>query len=72
VHDDEILSAMRRHEDPAFATSELAEWFDMSDEGIRNRLNQLESEGQIVKKKPSEKTVLWWHHEDERDPELDE
>lgn len=64
VTDDEILAVMERSDDPAFITSELADEFDMTTEGIRRRLNQLEREGRIHKKKPSARTVIWWADSD--------
>lgn len=60
VSDEEIINEMKTGTDPAFTTSELAEKFGMTTEGIRGRLKQLESQNQIQSKKPSSRTVLWW------------
>ena len=65
VTDDEIIETIASHPDPAFTTSELAEIFDMSTEGVRGRLNKLAEEGKIAKKKPTTRTVIWWVHSDE-------
>jgi hypothetical protein len=34
--------------------------FGMTSEGIRGRLESLQEEGRIYKKKPTERTVIWW------------
>lgn len=60
VEDDQIVEAMKEADDPAFITSELAEMFDMTTEGIRRRLETLEDSGRIYKKKPGTRTVIWW------------
>lgn len=68
VNDSEILEYMRSDSDPAYSTSELADQFGMSTEGMRVRLEDLRTEALIHKKKPTERTVLWWSHEDESEP----
>lgn len=60
VSDGEIVAAMSRHPDPAFTTSELAGMFDMTAEGIRRRLESLRERNEVYKKKPTERTVIWW------------
>jgi len=60
VTDDEIVDWMRESPDPAFTTSEIAEVFDMTVEGMRNRLNDLADEGRIKVKKPGTRTAIWW------------
>lgn len=60
VSDKEILDKMKTATDPAFTTSELAEKFEMTSEGIRGRLKKLERQNQIQSKKPSSRTVIWW------------
>ena len=66
VSDDEIVRRMREHPDPAFTTSELAGMFDMSTEGIRGRLEKLQEDHRVEKKKPASRTVIWWAQEDRR------
>jgi len=68
VSDQEIIDKMRESEDPAFTTPELAEMFELSKEGIRNRLQDLYDQGRIRKKKPSKRTVIWWTYDDESEP----
>ena len=60
VTDEEIMREMRVSRSPAFTTAELAERFDMSTEGIRNRLKKLRDEDQIKSKQPGSRTVIWW------------
>jgi predicted transcriptional regulator len=60
VTDDEIVEEMRRRDDPAFITKEIASWFDMGTEGMRNRLKSLADQGRIRAKKPSSRTQIWW------------
>jgi predicted ArsR family transcriptional regulator len=50
---------MRSHRDSAFITSELAEIFGMTTEGMRVRLETLQEEERIYKKKSTEKGVVW-------------
>jgi transcription initiation factor IIE alpha subunit len=60
VTDEEITAVMRKSQDPAFTTSELAERLEMSTEGVRRRLNKLREDGRVHRKKPSSRTVIWW------------
>jgi len=60
VTDKEIVRWMREQADPAFTTAEVADEFDMSDEGMRNRLQSLADEGRIECKKPTPQNVIWW------------
>jgi response regulator of citrate/malate metabolism len=68
VEDEEIITAMREHPDPAFTTFELAEEFDMSSEGMRHRLEQIREDGPVRKKKPTKRTVIWWVKWDQPEP----
>jgi predicted ArsR family transcriptional regulator len=63
VTDEEILDAMKRAGEPAFITSEIADMVGMSTEGVRNRLQDLESDGMVCSKKPSQRTLIWWPRE---------
>jgi response regulator of citrate/malate metabolism len=60
VTDKEIVEWMSEQTDPAFTTAEVADEFDMSDEGMRNRLRSLAVEGRIECKKPTPQNVIWW------------
>lgn len=68
VSDDEIIEKMNERADPAFTTNELADIFDMSAEGIRNRLKKLHKNGRVYRKKTGARTVLWWTENDQREP----
>lgn len=70
VTDDEIIETMSSHPDPAFTTAELAEIFEMHAEGVRGRLNSLYESGEIARKKPTSRTVIWWVYSDESDAPL--
>jgi hypothetical protein len=60
VTDDEIVETMRSHPDPAFTTQELAGIVGMTPEGVRGRLATLAERGRVHRKKPTERTVIWW------------
>ena len=68
VSDDEIIRQLRECPCPAYTTSEVAEYFEMSTQGMRNRLQALHEAGDLAKKQPSKRVVLWWVPEDEAQP----
>lgn len=68
VTDEEILSFMRESPDPAFTAGEIAEAVGMSPEGVSNRLADLEQRGEVYRKKPGRRTVIWWAECDHPDP----
>ena len=70
VQDHEIVKTMAGHEDPAFTTSELADMFGMTTEGIRRRLKKLAESGAVKYKKPTARTVIWWVYSDASEDEL--
>jgi len=59
VEDKEILWEMFRRSDPGFVASEVAEFVDMSRQGIHNRLVELEDMGLVSSKNPGRDRV-WW------------
>lgn len=61
MSDENIIDYMLNHDDPAFTTREIADYFDMTPPGIRNRLEDLAKAGEIKRKKPANRTVIWWH-----------
>jgi len=67
VTNQEIKDVMTESSDPAFTTSEIAAQFGLSVEGMRGRLEELAEKGEVLKKKPGPRTVLWWVREDQRD-----
>jgi len=64
VTDNEMVRWMRSQNDPAFVAVELANEFDVTTETARKRLEGLEAEGRVIRKKPARRTVLWWLPED--------
>jgi len=70
VDDNQIIEHMRQSGDPAFTAGELAEFFDMSTNGMRERLSQIKQNGEIQNKKPTARTVIWWHEADYSEPVL--
>jgi len=60
VSAEDILRVFVASPEPAFIASEIADAVDMTDQGIRNRLEQLHAEGYLATKQPGERTRLWW------------
>jgi len=60
VSDEEIIEYMEQSDDPAFVAVEIAEKFGINKETARQRLNDLAERGEIHRKKPSARTVVWW------------
>lgn len=56
----EILKQFVISPDPAFVPSEIAEELDVTTEGARHQMNNLVDRGLLAKKKPGERTVLYW------------
>ncbi|TQQ79153.1 hypothetical protein EGH24_12225 [Halonotius terrestris] len=55
-----ILRVFLRSTDPAFVPSEIAEELDCTTEGARHQMNRLVDEGYLAKKKPGQRTVIYW------------
>jgi len=60
VTDDEILSAFNDVHGPIVTVPDLAERIDMSADGIRIRLKNLEAEGLVESKQVGARAVVWW------------
>lgn len=58
--DEEILQLFVDNPDPVYFASELAEELDMSEEGVRQRIDSMISDGRILTKKPGERTRVYW------------
>lgn len=63
--DPEITPLLILHEfvvspDPAFVPSEIAEKLDVTTEGARHQMNKLVERGLLGRKKPGERTVIYW------------
>lgn len=46
--------------DPAFVPAEVADELDVTPEGARHQMNRLVDRGLLAKKKPGQRTVLYW------------
>lgn len=56
----DILEIFLSSSDPAFVPSEIAEKLAVTTEGARHQMNRLADEGYLEKKKPGQRTVLYW------------
>jgi predicted ArsR family transcriptional regulator len=59
IDDDEILDVLRESDDPFLGSSEVAGPLDIGREGTLKRLNELEAEGRVKKKKVGN-VLIWW------------
>lgn len=59
VSDQEIINRMQEHNDPAFWASEVADWWGMSDQWARNRLNELVDRGEMWVKRGGERSKIY-------------
>jgi predicted ArsR family transcriptional regulator len=57
---DDVASFVREHEDPVVTATEVAEQFDVTRKAARYRLQQLESDGDIGRKKIGAAAVAWY------------
>jgi len=60
VTDDELLEVFRMTSDPVLTTAEIAENFDITHRGIRDRLEKLEQQGDLKSKKAGARALVWW------------
>lgn len=60
VTDEEIIRWMKTNDGPAFIAREVAEAFELSVESARERLEELRETGDVLRKKPSSRTVIYW------------
>ncbi|MFC7205273.1 winged helix-turn-helix domain-containing protein [Haloferax namakaokahaiae] len=59
VSDEEIISIFKSHEDPFLSTSEVAEELGFSQQGTLKRLQSLEKDG-VLQKKKAGGSLIWW------------
>lgn len=59
VSDNEILAVFEESDDPVLFTSEVTDSIPIEQQGTRQRLNELYSEG-LLEKKQTGKCVVWW------------
>jgi len=60
VADDELIAAIREHDDRAVTTNEVAALVDIKRAGTYERLKQLAERGEIEKKDVGSRAVVWW------------
>jgi len=71
IPDLDILRFFLKSGDPAFVPVEIAKELDASVATARNRMDSLAARGLLYKKKPAERTVLYWITEDGKNYYLD-
>jgi predicted transcriptional regulator len=60
VCDKEILQAVALHPDPVVTPSEVAEYVDMTRQGVNKRLRDLSEDGYLVRKEVGGRAVIYW------------
>ena len=58
--DKEILRAIALHPDPIVTASEVGEAIDMTPQGVNKRLQELTSEGYVVRKDVGARAAVYW------------
>jgi hypothetical protein len=69
VSDDDIVDAIRDHEDAVLSTSEVADELSLKRRGTLNRLKDLRDEGRIESKTFRDRFAVWWIPHDDDAPE---
>lgn len=64
VSDDRILDVLHDSEDPIRTVPKMAEEIDLSRDGLRRRLIDLEDRGLVRSKTAGANAVVWWPNED--------
>ncbi|MFD1643344.1 hypothetical protein [Halohasta litorea] len=72
VSDDDIVDAIREHEDAVLSTSEVADELSLKRRGTLNRLKDLHDEGRIESKTFQDRFAVWWIPHDDDAPESDD
>ncbi len=60
MSDEEILEYFADHDEPVYSAVELGTEWEMTEEGIRQRLNKLTDRGLLETKKPGSSTRVYW------------
>jgi len=60
MKDSDIIEFMRNDEQPVLTAKEIAAEFDVTNAAVNKRLNQLEEDGEVVKKRVGSAAVVWW------------
>lgn len=56
----EILEVFALSTDPAFVPAEIADELNVTTEGARHQMDRLVEQGFLTRKKPGERTVIYW------------
>jgi predicted ArsR family transcriptional regulator len=64
VSDDRILSVLHKGDDPVRTVPKMAEEIDLSRDGLRRRLIDLEERGLVTSKTVGANAVVWWPNGD--------
>jgi predicted transcriptional regulator len=59
VTDDEILAVLEQRQEPFATTASIQKHTGLSDQGVRNRLEELEKDGEIRRAKVGRHWVYW-------------
>ncbi|MBX0305706.1 HTH domain-containing protein [Haloarcula salinisoli] len=70
VSDEELLAAFDEIEGPFVTASELEDILPITRTAIHKRLCTLEEEGEVFRKKPTQRMVGWWREEDQEFSEI--
>jgi hypothetical protein len=66
--DEEVLTAVAQHPDPVIVAKDLLPYLSYhSDDGIRNRLNELSENGLLHKRSVGARAVVYWLSDDGRE-----
>ena len=58
--DSEIVTVFEQADEPVLSAPEIAEAIGMTRQGVTYRLNQLEAEGVVARKRLGSRAVAWW------------
>ena len=58
--DHEIVTVFEAADEPVLSAPEIAEAVGMTRQGVTYRLNQLEAEGIVARKRLGSRAVAWW------------
>lgn len=60
VTDNDILLVFERHDAPFMSAKEVAEELPITKSAVNHRLNQMQDDGLVAKKKIGARAVAWW------------
>lgn len=60
VTDEELIQAIREHEDPFATAGDVADTVGLSGERVRIRLNRLADAGEVDRSKVGGRAVIYW------------